>query len=80
MEGPDVRELLDGLVVPPGGLVAIRPATDDDYDHLEAAMARLAAEGVIRWTVLLLAPGTELEALDEEQMRLAGWVRADASS
>lgn len=56
-------------------VLVVRASTVAEADELAPALATVAREQ--GQSVLLLVGAVRLEALDEDQMRAAGWVRAE---
>lgn len=66
--------ILDGTVLDVADRVLVirtEPRTPFDPEQLRKKLKAARAN-----TVLIITDGTTIEALDEEQMRAAGWVRA----
>lgn len=59
--------------------VVLTIASTGPDDHIVRNLAEQIVRKAPDALVVVLEPGATLEALDEDQMRAAGWVRADAA-
>lgn len=78
-EAPETfRGALDILDVHSGSVIVLRSGEDAETATRFAQQLRkvLYARNIDEVTILVTSDATQLEALDEEMMRSAGWVKA----
>lgn len=75
----DVLTLDDAKIhaLPAQALIVVRVPSEDEQEEVFASLAtRLLMLSRSDVTVIAINPGAELDVLDADQMRAAGWVRA----